>query len=695
MSETRAVGRVNSPADDYQPLVRLWILRVLAGAEAQRRCLRKSGDNTDLLAFLGYTPSGKQKKEEEWAEWLALELVAAERIETLHEGVLFQNISILAGFIGLSDVEQEVLGFRILSRANEALHDLMQVCYWNYTDARLARVLAAALRRSRQELEGVICPESTLFTSGLLQLDPQVVSFHTKIACIAGLPNALLRRNSSIDDLVRFAVSRSAEPRLTREDYSHLTKDFDLLVRYLGAAKDQALTGVNVLLYGPPGVGKTEFVRLMAYELGMRLYEVNMDTQGTAPLTARGRFDAYLLNQRVFARDRNVLVLFDEIEDVFPRQVFPPDQAKPAGRDKAWVNRLLEANPVPAFWVANRIDQIDPAYLRRFDCVIEMRVPPRSVRRRVAGRYLDGLPVSEAWLARQAEIEKLTPALMEKASKVARHLDHQDGLGIEQHLDRLISGALEAQGIPAKTRYPEPSCYRLDYLNTSVELHLLPTSLRQVGRGQLLLHGAPGTGKTAFGHYLARELDRPLMVRRASDIQSMWIGETEKNIARMFREATEEESVLLLDEADSFLQDRRQALRSWEVSQVNELLTQMECFEGVFLCVTNFIEHLEVASIRRFGLKVRFDYLTVEQRCVLFEELCRELDGGPMDDLTRAKVHRALVGLSNLTPGDFAAVRQRAGLLGRTATATNLLEALQEESGLKPDGQKRKIGFAS
>ncbi len=695
MSETRAVEYVNAPADDYRPLVRLWILRVLAGTEAQRRCLRKSADSSDLLAFLGYTPSGKQKKEEEWAEWLAVELVAAERIELPHEGVLFQNISILAGFIGLSDVEQEVLAFRILSRANEALHDLMQVCYWNYTDARLARVLATALRRSRQELEGVACPESTLFTSGLLQLDPHVISFHTKIGCIAGLPNALLRRNSSIDDLVRFAVSRSAEPRLNRGDYPHLTKDFDLLVRYLGAAKDQALTGVNVLLYGPPGVGKTEFVRLMAHELGMRLYEVNMASQGGTALLAKDRFDAYLFNQRVFARDRNVLVLFDEIEDVFPRQVFPPDTAKAAGRDKAWVNRLLEANPVPAFWVANRIDQIDPAYLRRFDCVIEMRVPPRSVRRRIAGRYLDGLPVSEMWLARQAELEELTPALMEKASKVARHLDHQDGLGIEQHLDRLISGALEAQGVSAKTRYPEPSRYRHDYLNTSVDVHLLPTSLRQAGRGRILLHGAPGTGKTAFAHHLAKELDRPLMVQRASDIQSMWVGGTEKNIARMFRDASDDDAVLLLDEADSFLQDRRQAVRSWEVSHVNELLTQMECYEGIFLCATNFIDHLDTASIRRFGLKVRFDYLKVEQRCVMFEEFCSGLGGGPMDDLTRAKVHRALAGLSNLTPGDFSAVRQRAGLLGETAMATALLEALREESSLKPDGQKRKIGFAS
>ena len=76
------------------------------------------------------------------------------------------------------------------------------------------------------------------------------------------------------------------------------------------------------------------------------------------------------------------------------------------------------------------------------------------------------------------------------------------------------------------------------------------------------------------------------MVRRASDLLSCWVGATEQNIARAFEEARKDDAVLLIDEADSFLQDRRGAGHSWEVTQVNEVLTQMENFEGVFIATT-------------------------------------------------------------------------------------------------------------
>jgi SpoVK/Ycf46/Vps4 family AAA+-type ATPase len=173
----------------------------------------------------------------------------------------------------------------------------------------------------------------------------------------------------------------------------------------------------------------------------------------------------------------------------------------------------------------------------------------------------------------------------------------------------------------------------------------------------------------------------------------MWVGETEKNLARMFREAKAEDAVLLLDEADSFLQDRRGAMWSWEVSQVNELLTQMECFEGIFLCATNFLDRLDAASLRRFGLKVKFDYLTIEQRILLFGELVSELGIAQPDDLGAIKVKRALAGFNNLTPGDYAAVRKRWRLTGSKDNYLDFLAALSEESEIKPDGQKRQIGF--
>ena len=78
-----------------------------------------------------------------------------------------------------------------------------------------------------------------------------------------------------------------------------------------------------------------------------------------------------------------------------------------------------------------------------------------------------------------------------------------------------------------------------------------------------------------------RLLDRPLIVKRASDLLSKWVGETEAQIAAAFAEARRREGVLLFDEVDSLLFDRATARTSWEVGQVNELLTWLDRYRSL------------------------------------------------------------------------------------------------------------------
>ena len=147
--------------------------------------------------------------------------------------------------------------------------------------------------------------------------------------------------------------------------------------------------------------------------------------------------------------------------------------------------------------------------------------------------------------------------------------------------------------------------------------------LRRRGYGALCFHGAPGTGKTALAEHIAHELGRPLMIRQASDLVSKFVGETEAAMARMFEEAQAEEAVLLLDEADSFLRSRRLAERTYEVTEVNEMLQGMERFGGIFVCTTNLFEELDEAALRRFTFKFRFKPLAPAQRRAMFVEIGR------------------------------------------------------------------------
>ena len=204
----------------------------------------------------------------------------------------------------------------------------------------------------------------------------------------------------------------------------------------------------------------------------------------------------------------------------------------------------------------------------------------------------------------------------------------------------------------------------------------------------MCFYGAPGTGKTALAHYIAREIGIPLIARRASDILSPYVGETEQQIAGMFKQAQQAGALLLLDEADSFLAERQSARNTWEVTGVNEMLTQMERFDGLFICSTNLMQRLDAASLRRFALKIKFDYLKPEQRWLLFRAQFKRLSSRHEAD-TRAALNQ----LNTLTPGDFATVRRQAALFNVTLAADVWLQRLTQECRNKAGGVKQQIGF--
>jgi AAA+ superfamily predicted ATPase len=225
-------------------------------------------------------------------------------------------------------------------------------------------------------------------------------------------------------------------------------------------------------------------------------------------------------------------------------------------------------------------------------------------------------------------------------------------------------------------------------VNAGTNLEAVADGLAQTKEGRLCLYGPPGTGKTAFGRWLADKLGLPLHVKRASDLLSKFVGGTERNIARAFTEASDAGAVLLMDEVDSFLQDRAGAQRSWEVTEVNEMLSQMESFSGILIASTNLMDGLDQAALRRFDLKLKFDYLKPEQAWLLFERQCQSLGLGNPE----IALKRELECLNVLTPGDFATVARQHRLRPAREPST-ILDALKAECMIKGGVVKASIGF--
>ena len=618
-----------------------------------------------------------------------------------------QNIDVLGRLLQLNAAERALLLYGTLARYQRELRGALVEFKVNTAQEAFAAIaevagvdpheVAEALRAgSRLErvgmIENLIAEHNITDLSDLMKVSEQ-------------LPPVLMRAYDGPQDLMAVFTRPVAPSPLQRADFDFIAEDVGILATLLRHAVTQGQPGVNVLIYGPPGTGKTELAKVAAREAGLTLYEVEYADRDGNALTGRDRYRSLQISQVFLKASREVALLFDEVEDVFPHlsgdaahlmarlDAALEVPAPMAVNGKAWVNQILESNPVPVLWITNRIEHIDPAFRRRFQYHLELTSPPPGARLGLVRKALEELPVPDGFAERLAERRGLTPAQVRTAVRFARLAGGEataDAVANERLVSRQLLHADKALGLVDVSPQARPATtrYSLDLIHCECRFALprLIEALRRRGLGTLCFHGPPGSGKTALAEHIAAELQRPLMVRLASDLMSKYVGETEQNMARMFEAAAAEGAVLLLDEADSFLRSRRMAERHYEVSEVNEMLAGMERHAGLFICTTNAFDDLDEAALRRFSFKIRFKPLRPDQRLTMFE---REL-GLPPDE-SQADRLRAL---DALTLGDFAAVRQQAEILGEALSPDEFLTLLEAEHRVKPDvRQRRPMGF--
>ncbi|MEE4382810.1 MAG: AAA family ATPase [Pseudomonadales bacterium] len=687
MARRRRTRAFHGSEDALDQVAQLWALRILYTLGACRNVTLFCADA--MLKWLGMqelidaSPSMAVFKKRCSAR---MQEIGAARPELPEE--FRRNLRQLSRSIGLNPTEATLLGFAVVLHSHRGLDDVADELGM-LTSPRVCSHLATLLRLEPAHVRAALSSDGLLRRSRLLSLESGGTLRHC-LRLLDRLPSVLMEPGDGSRQLLAAYFHRTRAPGLGMRDFRHVRDDLDVLLAYLEEALARRKVGVNVLFYGPPGTGKTELSRALARRLRARAYEIsNVDHDGDA-LAGYQRFNAYQLSQVALEKARRAIVVFDEIEDVFPDSRGQFGFTAESGR-KAWVNRLLETNPTPAIWISNRIDQMDRAYLRRFDYVMHLDHPPREVRRRMLRTRLKDVPVGAAWVERLASQPTLSPALIAKAADVVATAGAGTERLNEQRLERVLGNTLRAMGrpLPETPRAETALPYSFDVLHADVDLEALVRGLQRRGAGRICLYGPPGTGKTAFGRCLAEVLDRPLLVRRASDLLRPFVGETEGRIAEMFERARADGALLLLDEADSFLRDREQSRQSWEVTQVNELLVQMEAFEGLFVCSTNLMDQLDRAALRRFDFKVRFDFLTPGQAWLLFERALA--NGGDVPDAEHWL--KRLAALSNLTPGDFAVALRRMEVLGAELGAEGLFSELVREVEGKQVRTSRVCGF--
>lgn len=694
LEHTDVWKRVNLSAlsehEDFRKLFR--DLQAQFGDDVTSQYVRSFAQGLGIHAELEYNPDLAQKCYKFWRTEAAR--IANGRISSFEE-----NVQRVGKLIGLSVVEQKLLVSSLLIGGELNLRiffESLQKVYGKRGEI-LPSVFATMFDESVDDVKQALSEDSVLARSGLLTYD----KYSRKLSKLS--PWLSIQFAVTADDQTlfeRFIKPYTSKPtpgalaRANEHDERVMRRLLDV---YLDG-DDVEEGGINLLCYGPRQIDKEDYLARLVDGLALQPWIVQTKSvpPGDMPTVC------YIAQRWLADRHPNDVLLVPRAGDVLTRgrsrtNMWLIDEGLKEDTDEQRRDHdevMLLNNPVKTLWVAHRNNAISEENVGRFLFHCELRGATRHDRRVEIETILKEFDLSPELVLELAKHKGLGREQIRSAARLAELIAEEDdaeGLTPAEVVKRAVDRSQKALGRDEVEDLRESvTKYSLDYLNIAGKFtpQQIVKALKLRPKGTLCFWGLPGAGKTQLAEYLAVELDMPIIMKRASDLLSKWLGENEQNIRGMFEEAEEEGAILFLDEADSFLRDRSAARYSWEVSSVNELLQQMERFKGIFICATNLFESIDAAALRRFTFKLEFRALDYQQRWQMFlSETGAKAE--QFSEHETESLQTALSMIRYLTPGDFATVRRQANLLGEELTLEDWLKQLQLESEAKLQGIQR------
>jgi SpoVK/Ycf46/Vps4 family AAA+-type ATPase len=390
--------------------------------------------------------------------------------------------------------------------------------------------------------------------------------------------------------------------------------------------------GSMMLFYGPPGTGKTMTAHAIAKHLGKRILNVDIPT-----FIAHRGAELFLPGLFREARLQNAVLFFDECEILFA------DRRSGNALTTLLLTELERFEGV-ALFATNLPKMLDEAFQRRILVRIQFPEPDLQSRSQIWRNLLPKqVPLADDvnfdLLASRFEIAGgyIKNAVLSAVAD-AVYSDKDDPIIQMSMLEKAARHQMEQINIGSSTTVPQVQLTHviLDE-KPKQQVHNLVQAVRHLPRilcewkvggpqskqGGIvgLFHGPPGTGKTLCAEAIAGELNKPLLVARSSTLLSKWVGESERNLAALFKEAQAQGAVLFIDEADSLIGQRIHTQSDHNRSMINLFLSLIERHNGLILIASNHRDVLDEALERRLTHQIVFKRPQKETRLLLWESM--------------------------------------------------------------------------
>lgn len=261
------------------------------------------------------------------------------------------KITLVSDLYGLNKVEQEFLKYYILETITPCIKQIGYLI--GYPDkfgvigVFLLNLKSWAANKIRKQMvkKGIFIKQGPVEYN--IFLNPKILEI---------FENPDIRTKTQIKTIL---LGKNQKSELNWKDFDHLDKERDITLNILTSAIENNTKGINILLYGTVGTGKTQFAKVIANKAKIDMYAVSaefMDKEASR----KDRLSDFASKQTVLSRVEKSCILFDEAEDVMNRGFIDFGSAS-----KAYLNNLIEDTPVPIFWTTNNIYDVDPAFLRR------------------------------------------------------------------------------------------------------------------------------------------------------------------------------------------------------------------------------------------------------------------------------------------------------------------------------------------